>query len=240
MLVLNGANTYTGATTISQGTLQLGINNPLPTATPLTIANSGELDLDGGVQQVGSLSGSAGAIVTNSFPAVSGTLTVSSPTAGATTYAGDISGVVALAVSGSGELTLSGTDNYSGGTTISGGTLDIAAASALSNSGMMKVSGGGRLILGSASGIEALLAASSPADSGEVALGAAASAPATIGGYENTSEDMATLGGAPLLSQGGGGGAVGGSAAAVPEPGTLVLLAAGVLMLAVARRRRRG
>jgi hypothetical protein len=84
-----------------------------------------------------------------------------------------------------------------------------------------------------------LLAASSPAGSGESLL-AAASAPATIGGYEGASENMATLGGAPPLSQGGGESAVGGSAAAVPEPGTMILLAAGVLMLAVARWRRRG
>ena len=42
---------------------------------------------------------------------------------------------------------------------------------------------------------------------------------------------MATLGGAPSLSQGGGGSAVGGSAAAVPEPGTLALLAVGAIGL---------
>ncbi len=51
---------------------------------------------------------------------------------------------------------------------------------------------------------------------------------------------MATLGGAPSLSQGGGGSAVGVTAAAVPEPGTLALLAAGLLAsLAYAWRKRK-
>ena len=202
--------------------------------------------MGGNSQAVGSLSGSAGAIIMNNLSYTKtyiSTLSVS-PTSGATTFAGNIvdstlsssHGNVALALSGSGELILTGSNSYSGGTSVSGGTLEIAAASALPGSGLVAISGGGRLVLGSGSGIGALLAASSPASSGAVALSAAA-APATLGGDENTSGSMATLGGAPASSQGGAGGAVG-TAAAVPEPGTIALLAAGILMLAVARRRK--
>ena len=72
-------------------------------------------------------------------------------------------------MSGNGELILTGANTYSGGTTISAGTLDIAAASALPGSGLVAISGGGRLVLGSGSGIGALLAASSPAGSDAVA-----------------------------------------------------------------------
>ena len=229
-LTLNGSNTYSGATTISAGTLVLdgfpggGSLGNLPTTTALSIAASGVLDMDGSDQTVGSLSGSAGATVANSYSTVRDV--DGGPVSGSTmTFAGNIIGHNALALSGSGELTLSGSNTYSGGTTVSGGTLDIAAASALPSKGLVTISDGGRLVLGSGSGIGALLAASSPAGSGEVALSAAASAPATIGGYESASGNMATLGGAPPLSQGGGGIAVGGSAAAVPEPGTMVLLA---------------
>ena len=68
------------------------------------------------------------------------------------------------------QLTLSGTNTYTGGTTISGGTLDIAAPSALSGSGLVTIGGGGRLVLGSGAGIGALLAASSPVSSGAVAF----------------------------------------------------------------------
>ena len=85
-------------------------------------------------------------------------------------------------ISGSGELTLSGTNSYYGGTTVSGGTLDIAAPSALSGSGLVTIAAGGRLVLGSGAGIGALLTASSPISSEAAALSAAAAIPATLGG----------------------------------------------------------
>ena len=213
-LTLNGVNSYTGPTTISGGTLVLGGSN-LPTATPLTIAAAGALDMGGNSQTVGSLSGAAGAIIANNLVHPSHTYTSSltvNPTSGATTFAGNIvdstlsstHGDVALTMSGNGELVLTGANAYSGGTTISAGTLEIAAASALPGSGLVSISGGGRLVLGSGAGIGALLSASSLAGSDAVALSAAA-APAIIGGYDGASGNMATLGGAPPLSQGGGG-----------------------------------
>ena len=240
-VTLNAANTYTGATTISGGTLILGGTESgaenLPTTTALNIA-AGALDLAGNSQTVGSLSGSAGAIVTNSLSSsYLSTLTVA-PSAGSTTFAGNITSNVALSLSGSGELTLSGTNAYTGGTTVSGGTLDIATPSALAGSGLVTIAAGGRLVLGSGAGIGALLAASSPAGSDAVALSGAA-VPATLGGPQSGYENMATLGGAPASSQGGAGSAVGGAAAAVPEPGTLALLAAGAVVLAAFVRRKR-
>ncbi len=55
-LTLSNANTYSGATQVSQGTLQLGINNALPIASAVTIGDSngdsGLLDLHGFNQTV--------------------------------------------------------------------------------------------------------------------------------------------------------------------------------------------
>ena len=130
-LNLVGSGTYSGPTTISAGTLELdGNGNNLPAATALTIAASGVLDLAGNPLTVGSLSGSAGAIVTNRYANYPSTLTVAPSSGSTTTFAGNIIGNNALALSGSGQLTLSGTNAYTGGTTVSGGTLEIAVPSA--------------------------------------------------------------------------------------------------------------
>ena len=196
VLDLSGTSSYSGPTTISAGTVELdGNGNNLPLATALTIASSGVLDLAGVPQTVGSLSGSAGAIITNHYsPAYASTLTVA-PSSGSTTFAGNIITNVALALSGSGQLTLSGTNTYTGGTTVSGGTLDIAAPSAVVRqrigddrrrraAGFGERRGHRRIARGLVAG-----------EFGAVALSAAASAPPTLGGYESGSGDMATLGG---------------------------------------------
>jgi autotransporter-associated beta strand protein len=61
-LALSGANTYSGATTISAGTLQLGANNALSSASTLNLAG-GTLNLNGFSDTVGALSFSNGAVI---------------------------------------------------------------------------------------------------------------------------------------------------------------------------------
>ncbi|MBU6275562.1 MAG: autotransporter-associated beta strand repeat-containing protein [Planctomycetes bacterium] len=92
VLVLSGANTFTGVATIRSGTLQVG---------------------DGGT------SGSIVAPIEND-----GVLAFNrSDTVG---YAGSISGSGALLKLGAGTLAVSGSNGYSGGTTVGDGTLDVA------------------------------------------------------------------------------------------------------------------
>lgn len=114
-LTLSGVNLYTGGTTINGGRLQLGIANALPSGKNLTINSPGIFDLNGFNQTIGALSGSGNTLL--------GAATLTLNTTQTSTYSGSISGGGSLIFQGPGTLTLSGSNSYSGGTTVSGGTL---------------------------------------------------------------------------------------------------------------------
>jgi fibronectin-binding autotransporter adhesin len=96
ILALTGSNTYTGATTINGGTLQLGNGG----TTGSISASSAVLD--------------NGALVFNR-----------SDTGAGYTFASAVSGSGSLAQIGSGIVLLAGTNTYTGGTIVSGGTLIV-------------------------------------------------------------------------------------------------------------------
>ncbi|MBU6158917.1 MAG: autotransporter-associated beta strand repeat-containing protein [Bacteroidetes bacterium] len=124
-LVLSGANTYGGTTTISGGTLTLGAANALPN-TALTISSGATFAMEGFSETVASISG-AGTISSSS-----GTPTLTCGDANSTTFSGTIGGgAIALTKTGTGALTLSGANTYTGLTTISAGTLILGNPSAL-------------------------------------------------------------------------------------------------------------
>lgn len=123
-IVLSGANTYTGNTTLQSGTLTL--------ANSLALQNS-TLDYQGGTLDFGSLTSAtfgglngnqALALTNGSSAAVA--LTVGGNNA-STTYSAAISGAGSLTKTGTGTLALTGANTYTGGTTISGGTLQIGS-----------------------------------------------------------------------------------------------------------------
>jgi autotransporter-associated beta strand protein len=114
VLTLAAANTYTGATSIAAGTIQLGIANAIPAGGALDIAAGGTLDLNGRNQVIGVLSG-AGAILLNG-----GTLTVSSGTSSAS-----IAGSGNLVKPGAGTLALTGPGTLNGDISVTGGTLAV-------------------------------------------------------------------------------------------------------------------
>jgi fibronectin-binding autotransporter adhesin len=145
MLTLSGADTYVGGTFVSSGTLQLANPGALPVNGGLTV-NGGIVDLNGSAGTVAGLSGSGGA-VTDSSSVGSNVLTVNQ--SGYTTYRGTIQDgpatVVGLAVSGIGRLTLAGSNNYSGATTVYGCTLNAAATDVFSPNSAVTVDNGGTL-----------------------------------------------------------------------------------------------
>ncbi len=106
---LGTANTYTGGTTISGGTLQL-LGGADLAGGGLT-ANGGTLDLNGNSIAVSSLGGTAGTITDNTYGGLTSTLTVNQ--SGTSTFGGAIqdSGngqIVGLTMAGSGRLILTG------------------------------------------------------------------------------------------------------------------------------------
>jgi uncharacterized protein with beta-barrel porin domain len=144
----NSAWTLTGTPgsatpwTISQGTLAGGATNVFGTTSAITVNAVGTMDLAGFGQTIGSLSGSTGAVVTNSS-ATPATLTTNGAGNASTTYAGTITdtaatggaasaGALSLVKNGTGTLTLSGAPGsliYHGDTTVNAGTLHISNSS---------------------------------------------------------------------------------------------------------------
>ncbi|MEI8375032.1 MAG: TIGR03790 family protein [Planctomycetota bacterium] len=146
--LLSGSNTYSGPTTISAGILQLGAAGAIPSGAGMgNVAVNGTLDLNGNSPTVNSLSGSG----TVDNLAVAGACTLAVGANGATsTFSGSIkntSGLVAMAKTGAGMLTLSGSNSYSGSTFVTAGTLLISGTSALPSTGTVSVQSGGNLSL---------------------------------------------------------------------------------------------
>ncbi len=151
-LILTGANSYTGGTTVSAGILQGNtaslpgniINNAalvFDQATTGTYAgaisgtgamtkqNTGTLILTGANSYTGGTTISAGTLQGNST-SLQGNIVNNAALvfdqAATGTYAGVISGTGTMTKQNAGTLTLTGANSYSGGTTIGGGTLLVA------------------------------------------------------------------------------------------------------------------
>jgi autotransporter-associated beta strand protein len=115
-LILSAANTYTGATTVTSGTLQIGIDNAIPSSNAVSVASGATLDLNNFSDSIGSLAG-AGNVNLGSGSLSTGANNTS------TLFSGIISGSGGLTKTGTGTLTLSGNNTYTGATTVMAGTL---------------------------------------------------------------------------------------------------------------------
>ena len=148
-LVLGGANTYSGATTVSAGNLKDGVANALPTTTTLTVTGTGTFDVGGFAQTVGGLADGGVNTGTVTDSGAAATFTVNDGVANS--FAGLITNganALALTKTGAGTLTLSHANSYTGVTTVSAGTLSIAADNNLgtapnsATAGFLTINGG--------------------------------------------------------------------------------------------------
>ena len=125
--VLNGANTYTGATTIASGTLQLGTGSTTGTVLPgSTITDNGTLVFNR-----------------------SGTITQGTDFSTAA-----ISGTGGITLAGSATVIFNAAESYTGATTINAGTLKVGnlTSGSLSSSTALTMGGGTFSLVGNSSG----------------------------------------------------------------------------------------
>ncbi|MGD0381976.1 MAG: autotransporter-associated beta strand repeat-containing protein [Thermoguttaceae bacterium] len=133
VFTLKGANTYAGTTTISYGAIKIGADNVLPSGAGkgnVAIASGATLDL-GGFSQI--INGLTGAGTVDNTASGNSVLTVGANDAGST-FSGIVkntSGVMSLIKTGAGAIILSGANSYTGATSVAGGVLEAANASAL-------------------------------------------------------------------------------------------------------------
>lgn len=131
VVVLPVANSYTGGTTLAAGTLRLGNSQALGSPSGAITINGGTLDLRGFDQALTNLSGGGGTITDNL--AATGTTTVTANIVdGSTTYGGSINNgtggrSLKLLKDGPGTLILTKANghNYTGGTEVHDGRLEI-------------------------------------------------------------------------------------------------------------------
>lgn len=132
-LNLNAANTFTGTNRAALGTLKIGNANALQNATlDMNAADTGTVNLNNLNATIGALTGS------HDLSLGSGIISIGNNNA-STTYSGALTNTGALKKIGGGALTLSGTNIYSGNTTISAGTLGLSGAGAIAATPMITI-----------------------------------------------------------------------------------------------------
>lgn len=139
--VFQGINTYSGNTSIQDGTLRLeGSTNSLPNSPVVSISSGGVLAL-GSNQTIHDLTGD-GNVSLGTFQ-----LTFGGSTSTPQTFSGQISDSGSIVKAGTGTAILTGNSNYTGGTTLGSGTLQIGQDASLGTGGLT-VTGNSTLAIG--------------------------------------------------------------------------------------------
>ena len=149
-LTLSGANTYTGPTIISAGTLAMAGGAAIGDTSDISLTHAGTGLLVTTGETIGSLAGMAGSVVTLG----NGTILTVGRSNGSAIFAGTIGGgnsTSGLLKTGTGILTINGTNTYTGPTTIDVGTLVVAGGAAISDSSDVSLTGASAVLMVNAS-----------------------------------------------------------------------------------------
>lgn len=152
-LLLTGANTYSGTTTVNGagGVLLVGGAGTLGAGAGALTMTAGTLDLNGTNQTVGALTGAAAGAIRNGAAGTLSTLNIGTGSTGAGIYAGTISdggGTLALVKNGAGNTALTGANTYTGGTQVNEGVLTYGTTASQPASGITQVAATAALGLG--------------------------------------------------------------------------------------------
>jgi autotransporter-associated beta strand protein len=146
-LTLSGANSYTGATTVNGGTLVAGSS---------TAFGSGDLNVNAGATaDIGNNNLTQGAVTVASGASLNGTGVLTGTSFNLNnsgTVAATLAGNANFTKGGSGTLTFTAANSYTGTTAINGGTVNLSGSSATLGAGDVSVASGATLAAGSASG----------------------------------------------------------------------------------------
>ncbi len=139
-VTLSAANTFTGDTAVSAGTLTLGNSLALQNST-LNYNNQGGVLSFGSLTAatLGGLKGAQNLLLENATPGVAVALSVGGNSQ-STTYSGALSGTGSLTKNGTGTLILTGNNSYGGSTTVNTGTLQLPTGGVI-NGGVLAGSG---------------------------------------------------------------------------------------------------
>ena len=144
---LSATNTYTGGTNVSSGILDFTKAASMPTTGNINVLSGGTLAIGvGGAGYFSNATSGAnsigGVLSSSSISFASGSSIGIDTTAGNLTYAGNITAAIGLTKLGANNLLLTGTNTYSGATTVIAGLVDFTTLAALPSGSAITVKGG--------------------------------------------------------------------------------------------------